>query len=796
MIKIHQKILLSTLFLVLTIGVIPRVFSQSTSVGSNGNNGNKTLKKVDEDKDAFAFYTEHDFRPLSTIVATDTIGFIEVNYFNIDGNNEVFGQYNGLNEEGSKGSVSGYYRTWLAPDSPYDYLEFSANNLGLKSGELSLMLGELNHYQFAFDFNQIQQIKSISGSTPYVNNGNSLVLPDSWVPGLTTSDMTELNNHSTPFEQSLERNHLKLSYQQELDKEWTLTSIFSQQDKKGTMATGGALYANASNGHSVILPETIDHSTQNIELGIAYQQADYFIQTSYLYSRFKNDKNSLTWQNPYSAFLGTGTSYPNGFGQLSVAPDNTFFQFRASGKYIFSRQWRLSGDVSYANASQDDDFLPYTINANLTSATNPTNNLGIEVKTLTAKTKLSYRATSKLNFEAFYHYKDRQNNTDRQAFQSVFGDVWAPLDTKYAVYNAPKSNSRNNVELKASYRLPLASKVSLIYGYEEINRYNHAVDTTKENSFTLKLRSRPMDFWQTRVELAFKDRAASQYQWQRSYYSLFDSQLINETPDNQRYSNHPLLSQFYLANLEQGLAKLNISYSPMTSSFLGSWQASFDLMYQENDYDQTTLGLTQNDLLHGTLAGMWNYSKALNFSLYLSFDEVSIEQAGREFTGGIEKSAFESFSPLPQASDPSRNWTISPNEQTLSIGMSADWMVIDKMLELDFDFRLSDSTSSNDNYTSGGASDLTNIPLPDVIGKEQFVSLGALYHMSEQITFKASYQYFKYDSDNWAFNNEYSNNINTAGVSTTTLDKVLATGQSSPNEQVHIFQISLVYRFK
>jgi MtrB/PioB family decaheme-associated outer membrane protein len=792
MIKTRQKILPSALLSALSMVTALPSFAQSTSAESNSKN-TVVENPVVEDKDAFAFYQENDYRPLSTIIALDYVGFIEVNYFNVNEDSEVFGQYNGLNEEGSTGSISGFYRRWLAPESMFDYVQFSAKDLGLKSGELSLALGELDHYKFAFNFNQIQQIKSMSGSTPYIDNGNYLALPNTWVSGLITSDMTELKNLSTPFEQSLERNHLDLSYQQELGEEWTLTTVFSQQDKKGTMATGGALYANASNGHSAILPETIDHSTQNIELGIAYQEPDYFIQTSYLYSRFKNAQDSLAWQTPYSAFLGAGTSHPDGFGQLSVAPDNTFYQLRASGKYIFSRKWRLSGDISYASASQDDDFLPYTINTNLSSPANPTNNLGIEVTTITAKTKLSYRATSKLNFEAFYHYKDRQNNTDRQAFQSVFGDVWAPLDTKYAVYNAPKSNSRNNITLKASYRLPLASKVSFIYDYEEINRYNHAVDTTEENSFTVKLRSRPLDFWQTRVELAFKDRASSEYQWDRSYYSLFDRQLINETPDNQRYTNHPLLSQFYLANREQGLAKINISYSPMTTSFLGTWQASFDLLYQENDYDKTTLGITQNDLLHGTLAGMWNYSKALNFSLYVSFDDITTEQAGREFTGGIEKSAFELYAPLPQASDPSRNWTISPNDQTLSIGMSADWSVIEKTFDLNFDFRLSDSTSSNDNFTSGGASDLTNIPLPDVMGKEQFVSLGALYHMSEQITFKASYQYFKYDSDNWAFNNSYNNN---SGVSNTTLDKVLATGQSSPNEQVHIIQLSLVYRFK
>ncbi len=79
------------------------------------------------------------------------------------------------------------------------------------------------------------------------------------------------------------------------------------------------------------------------------------------YSDFDNQDDVLIWQNPYSSY-GPNVRYPTGIGGLGLAPDNDQVGGRLTGQYIFSPTIRLQVDGSYAVASQDQDFLDYSVN--------------------------------------------------------------------------------------------------------------------------------------------------------------------------------------------------------------------------------------------------------------------------------------------------------------------------------------------------------------------------------------------------------------------------------------------------
>ncbi len=759
---------------------------QPKAIVEDNKQGNS--KASEEEEDPFAFLAEEKYQPKILLQEVKSLGFVQVDVLNVNEDNFSFGQYNGLSEEGTQVNLSGYYRNFNSASSLVKYWQVDAQNLALDNRELSIKIGQLRGYKVEFNLNQIQQVKNFTGLTPYSKNGESLVfpkgsftLPNSWLAAQTTDGMTAFNASASSFEQILEREKLNLEYSQYFGKNWFLTSDFSTEEKTGTKTTGAAFYANMQNGHSVILPQAIDQNTNKMELSIAYNKANYSVKVDYLFSQFENEKSRLTWQNPYSSLMGPNVSYPDGVGQIGVAPDNDFHQIRVLGHYIYSPELRIIADASYSLASQDDNYLLYTINNQLISGALPRTSLDGEVITITAKASVFYRYSNSLNFKGVYRYSDRDDQSPRDAYQVVFADTWAPLDEKFRHYNAAHRKNSNYFEFTANYRLPSRSKASFAYAYEEIDRYNYAVNSTEENSIKLKLRSQFENNLTTRYELGFKDRSASLYQWDRSYFSLFDAQLINQTPDNERYNNHPLLSQHYLSNREQVNGKANFSY-PIKDKI----HANFDISYKENDYDKSTLGLINDKTFLSSLSGVWIYSKTTNFSSYLSYDSYEFEQAGREFSGGYEKSAFEQSTPLAQASDSARNWKIKPEDSTISLGLSAHWDYIPKLIEMDFDYRLSDSTSKNNNFSSGGAADLTNIGLPDASNEEHHFEFSTLYHYQPNMSFSFSYQYYRFNGKNWAYDQVNPNSI----------AKVLGTGQRSANDQIHVFQLSFKYQIE
>ncbi|MEW6999726.1 MtrB/PioB family decaheme-associated outer membrane protein [Colwelliaceae bacterium BS250] len=738
-------------------------------------------KANEEEEDPFAFLAEEKYQPKIIVQEVKSSGFVQVDVLNVSDDTFSFGRYNGLSEEGTHVNLSGYYRDFNSAYSFVDYWQVDAQNLALDNRELSFKIGQVRAYNVEFNFNQIQQINNFTGLTPYTNIDGLFTLPNSWVAAQTTDGMTEFNASASSFEQTLEREQLNLEYSQYFGKNWFLTSDFSTEEKTGTKTTGAAFYANVQNGHSVILPQDIDQTTNKMEFSIAYNQSNYSVKTDYLFSQFENDKSSLTWQNPYSSLIGPNVAYPDGSGQIGVAPDNDFHQIRVLGHYIHSPKLRFIADTSYSLASQDDNYLPYTINSQLTGGVLPRTSLDGEVVTITAKASAFYRFSNTLNFKGVYRYSERDNQSPRDAYQVVVADTWAPTDEKFRHYNAAHSKNSNFFELTTNYRLPSRSKVSLIYAYEEIDRYNYAVNSTIENTIKLKLRAHSVNNLASRFELGFKDRSASLYRWDRSYFSLFDAQLINQTPENQRYTNHPLLSQHYLSNREQMSGKANFSY-PIEDNI----HANLDLSYKENEYDKSTLGLTNDKSFLSSLNGVWIYSNTINFSSYLTYDSYEFKQAGREFTGGYEKSAFEQYAPLPQASDSARNWQVKPEDSTISLGLSAHWDYMPKTIEMDFDYRLSDSTSKNDNFSSGGAADLTNLGLPDASSKEHHFEFNTLYHYKPNMSFSFSYQYYRFSGKNWAYDQVNPNSI----------AKVLGTGQRSANDQLHVFQLSFKYQIE
>ena len=753
------------------------MMAPGTAMAQNGESADN------DNEDPFAFLLNTDTRPLATRIQTDFSGSIDAGFSYVSDDSFTFGRYNGLDQDGlavhldmdlsgrdASGWMSGLITEW----------RFTGQDLGLDTRQLELRLGRALDYGLTLRFDQQQQVSNNTGRTPF-SNGNSQLLADDWVASNITSGMTELISTSRQFDQDLRRDTLSLAMDKTLG-DWRIAGAFSSQDKDGGQTFAGAIYADASNGHAAVLQRPVDYTTNELDLSAAFARDALTMEVSYLYSDFDNSDDFLSWQNPYDANFGAAVDYPLGQGQLALEPDNEMHRVRASGSYTFNPRLRLSVDGSYGKTTQDQSFLPYTINE-LPQTTLPRNNYDGEVNTSTFNSRLYYRPEflPKLTLKGSYHYEERDNDSPRDGYLYVRGDAWSPDDAKFSVYNTTHERSVNRGNIDGTYRLPWrGSKLKFGYGYEEIERHNAAVEKTEEDIYSASFSTRPFDSVTARIGVGYKDRSASDYQWDQSFYALLDSALINEIPDNQRYITHPELSQYYLSNRERIEATASVSWVPAAR-----WNLLLDLSYIDNDYDQSNLGLEEDTLTHVTLSAGYSHSEDLSISVFYSYDEYKAKQTGRAFRGGIEKNAFDVVPPLAQASDPTRDWRVEPEDKTHSVGASARWIALPNRLEMEWQYSFYDAEGASD-FTTFGAPDLLGSPLPDNTSKQHELRWVTSYHLRDELTLNFEYQYYRFDSDDWALDD----------VGFTNLNKVIWTGERSPSDVVHYFLISAQYRLR
>ena len=510
-----------------------------------------------------------------------------------------------------------------------------------------------------------------------------------------------------------------------------------------------------------------------------YQGQKLHLDGRLSYSDFDNRDEVLTWQNPYSSF-GPSVRYPAGEGGLGLAPDNQITSGRLTAQYLFSATTRLQFDGSYAVTSQDENFLDYTVNPALqVSVPVPLNDLNGEVATGIANAKLLLRPLPKLNLEFRYKGMDRDYDAPRTGYQYVPGDGGSQSRSALTVYNTRHDYRSQSLGVEASYRLPLHSKLRFEYDFENIQRENAAVEETDESRIRLGYRMRPWNNFSANIELAYADRAADTYQWAQSYYALLDTELINATPDKQRYQNHPQMSQFYLSNRERLEGKLDLTYLPTLD-----WSLNLNLLLRDEDYDKTELGLTDTGWQRLQLSASYAASAQLSLSIYAGYDEYEAGQSSRAFRGGQEKNAFEVTTPLPQASDPGRNWDIDSEDASITLGANFAWHPR-RDLELELDYSFVDSNSEQ-HYQTYGATDLVASDLPAVETRLHHIEANGTWHLRDTLSLKLDYQYYRYKSDDWAWQD----------VQTDTLGKVLTFGERNPNEQIHYVGLSVIYRWR
>jgi len=686
-----------------------------------------------------------------------------------------FGDYTGMNDKGAYliSNVELNHRN----EANTHYFSLTGLNLGLDSRNLKLEGGEQGNYGLSLEYDEIPKLALDSYQTPFLNPGSAnLTLPTPWVRGATTGAMAaQINGNMRPFDIKTERNSLSFGLTKELARGWDTVLRVKREKKDGSRLIGAVIGNSGGNPRSALLPEPVDYTTDELEAQLRYTDKKLQLQFAYFGSYFDNANSSLIWSNPFGGVSGWNGS--TALGQIGLPPDNRAHQISAAGGYSITPDTRLSGSVSLGRMTQNDAFLPYTINSDLSSNTPlPRTSLDGRVDTTHMDVKLSSKLTPKLHAFAAYRYDDRDNKTPQATYRYIGGDSInqsTTLNSAKVRTNLPGSSTKQQIEAHLDYHLTTNTKLKFGYDYEWADKTFEAITEEKEHTVKAEVNQHFNDMVSGGLSYAYSDRKTSaangsEYDGSAPFLASFTpayaaSQYDASLPLNGYWDNLPTQYKFFMAPRKRDKVRAFLNVAPTEKIDL---QAAID--YKNDDFHKSQYGLQEAKGWAVNLDANYVASDKLSGHVFASFDKYETGQRSNAFNGGsrVISSNFD--------------WTADIDDRTSTFGIGARYTPSSKY-QIGGDITHASSTGTTSVWNVAN----TTKPMPDLKTKLTRLDLFGQYQVQKNLVVKMKYIYERYSSADWSIDQ----------VTATTMANVIGTNQTSPQYDVHFIGVSLAYDF-
>ena len=687
-----------------------------------------------------------------------------------------FGRFSGLDAEG----VFGVFNLDWYKRAPYDspdptYTRLIVNDLGLDSRSARFEHGRQGAYRIRADYARLPMLRSDTTSTIFMGAGGTLLtLPNSWVPGTSTAGMTALASSLRPMELRHDRRRFGLGFDLQLSSHWDMSTTFRHESKEGLKGLGGVIGNSGGNPRAVILPEPIDYDTREAEFALRYTDARKQFEFKYLVSVFNDADESLVWQNPYLAINGWDPSagYPTGFGEIALPPDNQFHQASFAGGYRFSDTLRMSADIAFGRMTQDEAFLPYTVNPVLAASITqplPRGSLDGRIDTTVANLRISGQPTDKFTWSASARYDDRDNETPRDEYVYIGGDSQlqdTDADSNRRRYNEPYSFKETRLKAEAGYRFTRRTRLTGSVEDRSTTRTYSEREHADETTWTLQLRHAASDWFNGSLLLSRADRDGSTYHGNHPFLSGYDPGYTDTVPG--AFENPPGLRKYYQADRERDRFGLSLSFTPGQY-----WSIGFDAQRLQDDYRHSELGLRRSDSDVYTLDLSFTPSARWSGYAFYTRESIDQDQAGVSTRGGTR---------VEDAVDPARRWFANHEDTARTAGVGFNWKVIDNRMVLGFDYL---QARTNGQITVVAGSALSTAPLPPDRTRLTSLSLYGKYRMRDNLSLQMRVWHERYRATDFALDDVEANQ----------LANVILLGEESDDYDVNVVMVSLSYRF-
>ena len=372
---------------------------------------------------------------------------------------------------------------------------YSGNEFGLFGQKIGLDdqrytgYASVSWFDVAFDYNQIPHNMSYSGHTIFAESSEGVwnmnatlrkALGDAVdaVPSAARTYpfylalLTPTIESANSIDITSQRNRGEYAFEFGKRLPFDLSFTYMRETKTGYRgASGGDILGTVTS--AVDVGEPLNETTQDFAIRAAFNFKYGNAYARYNHNVYNNDVDALVIDNPFRAtdFPYTSTSAPGGPAQarFSTSPDNEADRGAFGVILKFPLQTRITGDLAFAQWTQDQAFMPYTINSVIFSPTGaPANSLAtLQQKSLNGKVNttsvnlgFSMRPLPGLGLRARYRSYDL---SDKSAKWVITGDVAGSPDRSWSTVTPsadapfghatanPYSTTTNRFDAQVSY---------------------------------------------------------------------------------------------------------------------------------------------------------------------------------------------------------------------------------------------------------------------------------------------------------------------------------------------------------
>lgn len=634
-----------------------------------------------------------------------------------------FGNGTGLDEKGAYADVGGEGR-YVSNGSEFHWY---AEDLGLDSRVFALGFGKAGRYDINLGYRELPYRRFGDTQTVYSGNSEILNLPPGWVAAGTTGGMTQLSSSLAPRNIETDRQILDFGVGVAATSSLSFYADYRRQQREATGIMAGSGFTNAT-----YLPRPVDDYTDTMDLGAKFSLGDLSLNLAYYGSFYRNELESLTWDNPFTPLPGADQ------GRLALEPENDFQQVSVSGVYR-ARSFDTIVAFSFASGrgEQNASLLPYTINPILVTSPLPATSLDAEVDTSNYALTVTSRPLDKLSLRVAYRYDERDNNTPIYSWTRVITDSFLSGTTEQ---NTPYSFERGRLNLSGTYRLFDTVTISGGYDRTDYDRDFQEVASQTEDAGWGKLRLRP----NRNVDVTVKGGAS------RREVDAYDTDV------GLTFGQNPLMRKYNLAHRNRQFAELRVSAS-LTETPV-SIAASY--LWAEDDYSKSDLGLIEGSDDRFTVDFSWAATESA--SIYVT--------AGSEVIESVQIGSETFAAPV---------WQADHEDEFVFYGGGFTVAGMDDKLDLTFDYTRSEGET--DISYSGMAVSAT--PLPDLESTMDALRMTLRYSLSERFDLNLGARYERFKAEDWALQD----------VAPDTVPSLLTMGANPYDYDVWVFSIGFRY---
>jgi MtrB/PioB family decaheme-associated outer membrane protein len=538
-----------------------------------------------------------------------------------------------------------------------------------------------------------------------------------------------------------------------------LEANVSRRERTGSKAIGLAVPVTGSGpSDGYEMPEPIDQRTVDAEVRANYQHRfaasniGLSLQAIVGMSEFTNNISTLVFDNPKR--LTDDASAGAALNRFGLYPDNKVLRGNLMLGLDLPHSTVFTVAAGISRTTQEQAFLPYTINskliASIDSTTTPGRRDTVLVRQLAlpdsnlhgkAITRtLDMRLGSRLIPEVMATLRFRSYQYESQTPELVFPGL-AMFDRSWTVEETgPDSLGNSNAALGLDVDIDALRQLKLGLSYELRDRkhVNREIARDTENWFAAKFRAKPLD----NVALQLKGR----YEHGKRHGSI-DTDHMVELPDSVEMAN---LRRFDVANRTQNLLGAGASWTD------GRWvDLSVDFSYARGTYpandstDGKFYGLTGDTSTTITLDGAFHATEQLDVRGGIGLNNHYYGQASHESS--------------PNA-DPTKrietDWYLNMRDKNQFWFLATDWRGMGDKLTATLSYEFNrDAMPITEQWAGPNASSTRPIgQLPDIFSHRHSLGLEVGYRVAEGLRVSARYGFEEYKFLDWQQqNNPYVN---------------------------------------